>query len=61
MINIWIIVLSTLLCAADMFLLFILAYSSKGKINKATKLGFGFMGTVLVLNMLFSIGGIVLW
>ncbi len=61
MISIWIMALLTLLCVANMFLLFVLAYSSKRKINKATKLGFGFMGTVLVLNMLFSIGGIVLW
>lgn len=59
MIGIWI--MASLLCVANIFLLFALAYSSKEKINKSTRLGFRFMGLVLVLDMLFSIGGIVLW
>lgn len=57
----WIVVLFTLLFVANMVLLFALAYSSKEKINKATKIGFAFMAAVLILDVLFSAGGIVLW
>lgn len=56
-----IVVLLTLLCTVNMFLLFALTYSSREQKNTATKLGFGFMGAVLVLNTLFSIGGVILW
>lgn len=56
-----IVVFLTLLCAANVLLLCSLAYSSRGQINKETKIGFSFMAAVLVLNMLFSIGGVVLW
>lgn len=61
MISTWIIVLLTLLCVANVFLLGILAYSSKGKTDKATKIGFTFMEVVLVLDMFFTIAGVVIW
>lgn len=61
MAKMWIVVLLTILCAANVILLFALTYSSKGSVSKETKLGFNFMKVVLVLNMLFSIGGVVLW
>lgn len=61
MISTLITVLLTLLCVANALLLCVLAYSGRGKTNKETKIGLGFMAAVLVLNMLFSIGGVVLW
>ncbi len=56
-----IIVLLTLLCGANVLLLGALAHSGRGQKNTETKMGFGFMAAVLVLDMLFSIGGVVLW
>lgn len=61
MISAWIVVFLTLLCVANVFLICVLAYSGRGKANKETNIGLGFMAAVLVLNMLFSIGGAVLW
>lgn len=61
MISTWIVVFLTLLCVANVFLICVLAYSGRGKANKETKIGLGFMAAVLVLNILFSIGGVVLW
>lgn len=61
MISAGIIVLLTLLCGANVFLLGALAYSGREQKNTETKIGFGFMTAVLVLDMLFSIGGVVLW
>ena len=54
-------VLLTLLCVANAIILFALAYSGRGKTNKETRIGFSFMAAVLVLDMLFSIGGVLLW
>lgn len=56
-----IVVFLTLLCAANVFLICALAYSGRGKTNKEARAGLGFMAAVLVLNTLFSIGGVVLW
>lgn len=61
MISVLIMVVLTLLCVANVLLLCVLAYSGRGKTNKETKIGFSFMAAVLVLDMLFSIGGAVLW
>lgn len=61
MVNSWIMTVLILLCLANVFLLAVLAYSGRGKTDKPTKIGFGFMSVVLVLNMVFSIGGVVLW
>lgn len=54
-------VLLTLLCVANAIILFALAYSGRSKINKESKIGFSFMAAVLVLDMLFAVGGVVLW
>lgn len=61
MISAWILAVLILLCVANVFLLAVLAYSGRGKTDKPTKIGFDFMSVVLVLNMVFSIGGVVLW
>lgn len=61
MVNSWIMTVLILLCMANVFLLAVLAYSGRGKTDRPTKIGFGFMSVVLVLNMVFSIGGVVLW
>lgn len=61
MINAGIIVLLTLLCAANLLLLSALAYSGRSLKNTAAKTGFDFMAVVLVLDILFSIGGVALW
>lgn len=61
MFSVWFIVILTLLCVANIFLLCALACSGKRETNKATRIGFGFMGAVLVLDMFFSVGGVVLW
>lgn len=57
----FIVVALTLLCIANAFLLCSLAYSSKEKANKETKVGFRFIAAVLVLNTLFLIGGVLIW
>ena len=51
----------TLLCVTNALLLCVLAYSGRGKTNKETKIGFSFMAAVLIMDMLFSIGGVALW
>ena len=61
MVNSWIMTVLILLCMANVFLLAVLAYSGRGKTDRPTKIGFGFMSVVLVLDMVFSIGGVVLW
>lgn len=61
MISAWILAVLILLCMANVFLLAVLAYSGRGKTDKPTKVGFGFMSVVLALDMVFSIGGVVLW
>lgn len=61
MIRSWIMVVLILLCVANIFLLCALVYCGRGKTDKATKIGFSFMAAVLVLDMLFSVGGVVLW
>lgn len=54
-------VLLTLLCMANVLLLGALAYSGRGQKNIETKIGFGFMAAVLVLDTVFAVGGVVLW
>lgn len=61
MVNSWIMTVLILLCLANVFLLAVLAYSGRGKTDKPTKIGFGFMAGVLVLDMIFAVGGAVLW
>ena len=61
MFRVWFIVILTLLCAANIFLICALAYSGKRETNKAARIGFGFMGAVLVLDMFFSVGGVIIW
>lgn len=60
MISTMMVVFLTWLCAANIFLLCALAYSSRGA-DKKTKRGFYFMSAVLILDMLFSVGGVALW
>lgn len=55
------IVLLTLLCAANALLLGALIYSGMGKKNTESRIGFWFTSAVIVLNTIFSIGGVVLW
>ena len=61
MTNVLIVVLLTLLCAANIFLFCVMVYFNRKKTDKATRIGFSFMEAVLVLNTLFSIGGACLW
>lgn len=61
MISAWTVAVLTLLCVANVFLLCALAYSGRGKTDRATKMGLGFMGAVLVLDIFFSVGGVILW
>lgn len=61
MISSWIIAVLTLLCVANALLLGALAYCGRGKTDKATKIGFSFMAAVLVLDIFFSVGGVLLW
>lgn len=61
MISAWVVSILTLLCLANVLLLCTLAYSGRGKADKATRVGFGFMATVLVLDIFFSVGGVLLW
>lgn len=61
MISAWMVVLVILLCSANVFLLCALAYCGRGKKDKPTRIGFSFMAAVLVLDILLSVGGVVLW
>lgn len=61
MISAGIIIVLTLLFVANIFLLVALAYSGKGQKNIETKIGFGFMTWTLVLDMLFMLGGVLIW
>lgn len=61
MISSWIVVVLTLLCLSNALLLCALAYCGRGKTDKATKIGFSFMAAVLVLDIFFSVGGVLLW
>lgn len=61
MIDVWIIVTLTLLCVANVLLLGALSYSSRGQKNIETKIVFGFMAAVLVLDTFFAVGGVALW
>lgn len=54
-------VLLILLCVPNAFLLSALARSSKGETSREAKLGLRFISSVLVLDFLFSIGGVILW
>lgn len=54
-------VLLTLICAANVFFLCVIAYASRGKHDKVTKLGLGTIAAVVILNMFFSVGGVFLW
>ena len=55
------IVLLTLLCAANIIMLIALACTSKESMNKSTKIAYGFMSTVLVMDIAFALGGVFLW
>lgn len=55
------IVLLTLLCAANIIMLFALACTSKENMSKQTKIAYGFMSTVLIMDIAFAIGGYALW
>ena len=55
------IVLLTLLCAANIIMLIALACTSKESMNKSTKIAYGFMSTVLIMDIAFAIGGYALW
>lgn len=61
MISPWIVAALTLLCAANVFLLYAVACSRKGETDRTAKTGIGFIAAVLVLNTFFSIGGALLW
>lgn len=61
MISAWTVAVLTLLCVANVFLLCALAYSGRGRTDKAAKTGLAFMAAVLVLDMFFAVGGVVLW
>lgn len=61
MINTLITVLLTLLSMANLLLLGVLVYSGMGKKNIEFRIGLWFTSAVIVLNMIFSIGGVVLW
>lgn len=61
MISAWMAVLLTLLCLANMFLLCALVYCGRGKKDKPTRIRFSFMAGVLILDIIFSVGGVVLW
>lgn len=61
MINLLMALLLTLLCAANVFLIYAVAYCGKGKADKTTRTGFAFMAVVLVPDMIFSVGGALLW
>ncbi|MCM1325240.1 MAG: hypothetical protein NC094_01320 [Bacteroidales bacterium] len=54
-------VLLTLLCVANVLLLGALVYSGRGKQDLATQIGFGYMAVTLIFDMVFAIGGVVLW
>ncbi|MCM1026391.1 MAG: hypothetical protein NC432_08130 [Roseburia sp.] len=53
--------LLTLLCVANVLLLGALIYSGRGQQNIETKIGFSYMAAVLIFDMVFAIGGVVLW
>lgn len=53
-------VLLTLLCVANVSFLCLIAYAGR-KADKTTKLGFGTIAMVVILNMFFSVGGVFLW
>lgn len=55
------IILLTLLCAANIILLLALACTGKEKMNKTTKIAYGFMATVLSMDIAFALGGVFLW
>lgn len=55
------IVLLTLLCAANIIILFALACTVKENVNRATKIAYVFMMTVLIMDIAFAIGGYALW
>ncbi len=55
------IVLLTLLCAANIIMLIALVCTSKENMNKSTKIAYGFMSTVLIMDIAFALGGVFLW
>jgi len=61
MMKILLLVWTIVLITANMLLLGIVLNFSKNKKDKYSKIGFGFMAAVLVLDMLFTIGGVALW
>ena len=61
MINTLITVLLTLLSMANLLLLGVLIYSGIGKKDIESRIGLWFTSAVIVLNTIFSIGGVALW
>lgn len=55
------IILLTLLCAANIIMLLALACTVKENVNRATRIAYGFMATVLIMDIAFAIGGYALW
>lgn len=55
------IILLTLLCAANIIMLIALACTSKENMNKSTRIAYGFMETVLTMDIAFALGGVFLW
>lgn len=61
MINTLITVLLTLLSMANLLLLGVLIYSGIGKKDIESRIGLWITSAVIVLNTIFSIGGVALW
>lgn len=53
------IVLLTLLGVANIIVLMLMLWASKGKKDTASKIGFGFMGVTLVCNIALVVGGLL--
>lgn len=49
---------ATILILANLFLFAIITYFARGKKDKASKTGFGFMKIITLLNAIFITGGV---
>lgn len=54
-------VLLTVLVLANLLLLWALVYSGRNARDGAARLGQAFIGLVLVFDLIFAAGGVVLW
>lgn len=51
----------SILFIANLLLFAVVLYSSRGRLDTATKAGFAYMATVLILDMFALFGGVKFW